>query len=141
MPSLAAALIQASPTMFAQNPTDMRIALSMVKDASQILALLLEGGQSIVAGRLVGAFRNINQNRIADTILKTMEKAGYNVRESNPFENKITIPLSSREQSPYGNRIRLMWHQMREIVIRYFSKQPGIPRNKKNIWMPWRRFI
>jgi len=60
-----------------------------------------------------------------------MEKADYNVRESDPFENKITIPLSSREQSPYGNRIRLMWHQMRETVIKHFPKQPGIPRNKK----------
>ena len=51
MLSLGAALIQASPAMFTQNPTDMRTALSMVKDASRILALLLEGGQSIVAGR------------------------------------------------------------------------------------------
>ncbi len=130
--SLPMSIIQATPKIFTQNPTDVRTALSMIKDASEVLALLLEGGQSIVAGRLAGAFRNINQDRIADAILKTMEKAGYNVRESDPFKNKIVVLLSNRDQSPYRNRIRLMWHQMREVVINYFPKEPGIPKNKKN---------
>ncbi|MBK8521254.1 MAG: Fic family protein [Chitinophagaceae bacterium] len=132
MLSLPAALIQASPNTFTQNPTDARTALSMIEDASQILALLLEGGQSIVAGRMAGAFRNISQERIADTILKTMEKAGYNVRESDPFDNKIIVPLSNHQRSPYGNRLKLMWHQMRDIVIKNFPKQPGIPIDKKS---------
>ena len=130
MLSLTAALIQVSPNTFTQNPTDVRTALSMIKEASQILNLLLEGGHSIVAGRLAGAFRNINRSRIADDILSTMEKADYKVRESDPFENKIVIPLSNRDQSPYGNRIRVMWHQMREIVIKHFPEEPGIPKNK-----------
>lgn len=130
--SLSAALIQVSANTFIQNPTDARTALSMVGDASQILTLLLEGGQSIVAGRLAGAFRNIKKDRIADDILHTMSKAGYHVRESDPFQNKIIVPLSTREQSPYGNRIRLMWHQMREIVLAHFPKEPGIPKDKKS---------
>ncbi len=131
MLSLPAALIQASPTTFAQNPTDVRTALSLIRDSSEILPLLLEGGQSIVAGRLAGSFRNIGKDRIADGILNAMAAAGYSVRESDPFTNKIDFPLSNRDRSPYGNRIRLIWHQMRDMVIKHFPKQPGIPRAKK----------
>lgn len=131
MLSLPASLIQASPNTFIQNSTDARTALSMVEDASQLLAILLDGGQSVVAGRLAGAFRNINKDRIADTIVKTMQKAGYDVRESDPFDNKIIAPLSSRQRSPYGNRIRLLWYQMRETVIQYFPKSPGMPADKE----------
>jgi len=130
--SLPAALIACTPKTFTQNPIDVRTALSMIKNASEILSLLLEGGQSIVAGRLVGAFRNMNQDRIADDILKTMSKAGYDVRESDPFENTIEISLSNSEQSPYSNRIKIMWQQMREVVINNFPKAPGIPHDKES---------
>ena len=130
MLSLAASLVQATANTYTQNPTEARTVLSMVNDASDILSLLLEGGHSIVAGRLTGAFRNIKQDRIADTILKTMEKAGYTVRESDPFENQLTITLSNREKSPYGNRIRLLWEQMRSKVIAVFPASPGIPTDK-----------
>ncbi|MEI9911577.1 MAG: hypothetical protein WDO71_19140 [Bacteroidota bacterium] len=124
MLSLAASLVQATANTYTQNPTEARTVLSMVNDASDILSLLLEGGHSIVAGRLAGAFRNIKQERITDTILKTMEKAGYTVRESVPFENQLTITLSNREKSPYGNRIRIVWEQMRSKVIAAFPASP-----------------
>jgi hypothetical protein len=98
-----------------------------VKDGSDVLALLLEGGHSVIAGRLAGAFRNTGQSRIADDILKTMEKAGYTVREVDPFESKPGIILGTRETSPYVNRIRLMWDAMRQPVIAAFPAAPGIP--------------
>lgn len=131
MLSLPAALTQVSQNTFKQNPIDARTALSMIQDASQILAILLEEGQSIVAGRLAGAFRNIKQDRIANDILRTMKRAGYDVRELDPFQNQIIVDFSKRNQSPYANRIRLMWHEMREIVIKHFPAAPGIPKNKK----------
>lgn len=131
MLSLSASLIQATANTFTQNPTEARTALAMVNDASDILSLLLEGGHSTVAGRLAGAFRNIKQDKIADAIIKTMEKAGYTVRESDPFENQLTITLSNRDKSPYGNRIRLLWEQMRGKVIAVFPAPPGIPDDKE----------
>ena len=130
MLSLPASLVQATAKTFLQNPTEARTVLLMVTDASDILSLLLEGGHSTIAGRLAGAFRNIKQDRIADTILKTMEKAGYDVREVDPFEDKLSITLSNREKSPYGNRIRLLWEQMRGKVIAVFPASPGIPADK-----------
>lgn len=127
--SLTSSLIHCSPEMFKQNPTDVRTALSMIKDSSEILRPLLDGGHSTIAGRLAGAFRNIGQGKIADEILKTMQKAGYDVRENDPFDKANTVILNMRERSPYANRIKLMWNEMREVVIKHFPKAPGLPKD------------
>lgn len=129
--SLASALTACSPRYFFQNPIDARTALSLVRDSSDILDSLLSGGHSTVAGRLAGAFRNINNNRIADEIIKTMLAAGYDVRENDPFEEITSISFSSREQSPYVNRIRILWQEMREVVIKHFPDPLEKPTNIK----------
>lgn len=98
----------------------MRTALSMVTDASDLLSVLLSGNHSIVAGRLAGAFRNIGRDLIADNLLKGMQTADLKVHETDPFEDQMEISLGRREVSPYANRIRLMWAQMRETVIQHF---------------------
>ena len=118
--SLAAALIACSERSFTQNPNELRTALSMIRDSSEVLGLLLEGGHSTVAGRLAGAFRSIGNHVIADEILDTMRSTGYDVREKNPFQHAVSLSFSSREQSPYVNRIRLMWQEMREVIINNF---------------------
>ena len=119
MLTLPSSLIHCSATMFNNNPTDTRTALAMIKDSSDVLGLLLDGGHSTIAGRLAGAFRNIGKGKIADDIIKTMQKAGYDVRETDPFERPSPIALDKRGVSPYVNRIKLMWHEMREIVIEH----------------------
>lgn len=123
--SLPAALIACSPSYFPQKATDARAALAMVRDASDVLALLLAGGHSALAGRLAGAFRNIGRARIADDILKTMRAAGYDVRENDPFSDRPALALPVREQSPHVNRIRLMWQHMRKTVMEMFPAAPG----------------
>jgi hypothetical protein len=127
MLSLASSLINCTPAMFTKNPTDVRTALAMIKDSSEITGLLLQGEHSAIAGRLAGAFRNIGRERIADDILKTMQSAGYDVRENNPFTTSVPAAFAIKEFSPYVNRIQLLWHEMREIVITHFPKAPGIP--------------
>jgi hypothetical protein len=77
----------------------------MVRHASDVLSLLLEGGRTTVAGRLAGAFRNIGRDRIANDIVKTMQTADFDIRESDPFEDTINLILPAREQSPYVNRL------------------------------------
>lgn len=125
--SLTTALIACSPNFFSQYPTDARTALAMVKDSSEILTRLLDGGHSIIAGRLAGAFRNIGRERIASEIMEAMKSADYNVREVDPFQEKLPVILNTRETSPYVNRIKLMWQQMRQQVIDMFPKYPGLP--------------
>ncbi|HIP94227.1 MAG TPA: cell filamentation protein Fic, partial [Leucothrix sp.] len=130
--SLAATLVSCSERNFTQNPNEFRTALSMIQDSSEVLGLLLEGGHSTVAGRLAGAFRNIGNDNIADDILDTMRSTGYDIREQNPFKHDMPIMLSSREQSPYVNRIRLMWQEMRETVIHNFPTTPEQPINTQS---------
>lgn len=127
--SPVSALISCAPGFYKENPTDVRTALGIVADASDILVKLLDGGHSTVAGRLAGAFRNIGRDRVADDILSTMKAAGYTVRETDPFDAIPTITLSSRERSPYVNRVRLMWAEMREDIIGRFPDAPGLPED------------
>ena len=126
--SVPAALAASPERFFRQASTDVRAAMAMVKDASDVLAVLLEGGHSTIAGRLAGAFRNAGRDRIADQIIRTMKNAGYTVPEVDPFESGPPIALD-REASPYVNRIRLMWEEMREPVIEKFPAAPGLPIN------------
>ena len=127
--ALVPALIDCSPRFFQQQPTDIRATVATITDASELLAKLLEGGHTTIAGRLAGAFRNLSRERIADDIVATMRAASYDVRESDAFETKPRIILSDREQSPYVTRMRLLWQAMREPVIERFPKSPGLTKD------------
>ena len=127
--SVPAALVAVSGQHFRRAPTDVRAAMATVKDASDVLAVLLAGGHSTIAGRLAGAFRNAGNARIADEILRTMEAAGYAVRETDPFGDRPAVALAAREASPYVNRLRLMWEAMRGPVLETFPASPGLPGN------------
>lgn len=124
--NLDAALISCSPNFFIQNSTDARAVLALIQDASEILPMLLEGGHSTIAGRLAGAFRNIGKKKIAEDIIKTMQSVGYDVRENDPFSAPTPILLSSRLESPYVNRMKILWHQMRKVVLQHFPKPPKV---------------
>ena len=128
--SLPAALVACGPASFRQNSTDIRAALAMVGDASDLLERLLTGGHSSIAGRLVGAFRNIGREDIARNIIDTMAAAGYTVRESDPFAAASPVTFSQRESSPYVSRVRILWSHMREDVLEGFPAAPGLARDK-----------
>ena len=131
MYNLQAALIYSSVSIYTQNAIDARTTLSLVRDASELLPILLENGHTTLAGRLAGAFRNIQREKIADQIVDTFKQADYDIREEDPFEAKLEMKLPVRERSPYANRIRLMWLQMREVIIDRFEAAPGLPVDKE----------
>ena len=107
----------------------VRVVLATVRDSSSLLGQLLDGGHTVIAGRLAGAFRNIGRDRTADEIIDTMSAAGFDVRETNPFADQAPVLIRPRETSPYVNRIRLMWQAMRGPVIEGFPEAPGVPHN------------
>lgn len=126
------ALVYSGPQIFTAYPHDARAALALLRDASEILRILLEGGHNVIAGRLVGALRNIGRDQIADDVLKSMRAAGYTVNEANPFEGDLTFTFPTRERSPYVNRIRAYWESLRNDVVRRFPEPHGIPNDKAN---------
>jgi hypothetical protein len=89
--TLPASLISCAPAYYSNHTVEVRAALSMISDASEILHKLLEGGHSTVAGRLAGAFRNMGEDVIADNIVEAMRTAGYNTTENDPFEERPDI--------------------------------------------------
>ncbi|MBW1642124.1 MAG: Fic family protein, partial [Deltaproteobacteria bacterium] len=125
--SIPAGLVNCGPGFYLQNPTDARAALAIIRDASEVLTLLLESGRTTVAGRLAGAFRAIGRNRIPDDIVKAMQTAGYDIREKNPFDDTIDLIFPLRQQSPYVNRIRMIWEQMRKPILNKFPAAPNLP--------------
>jgi hypothetical protein len=122
---LPAALIGCATSHFAARPIEMRAALALITDASEVLSRLLAGAHSTVAGRLAGALRNIGRDQIADNIIASMRAAGFTVNESDPFKDKPVIPFSARETSPYVNRLRMMWEKMREPTVQIFPAPSG----------------
>ncbi len=123
--SLAAALIAVAPDFFERHETDARATLAQITCASEVLPPLLERGQTTIAGRLAGAFRNMQRMRVSEDIVKAMLAAGHRVRISDPFSNEFTATLPSGPVPPHVHRLRLMWADMREAVIANFPPEPS----------------
>ena len=123
-----AALVKVTEAFFVRNPVEAQIVLSGVRDAGDVLGRLLDGGHSAVAGRLAGAYRRIGRTAMADEMLKVMKIAGYDVRESDPFEPAQAFGALKRTQEPIAMRLQSLWETFREPVIATFPKAPALPQ-------------
>lgn len=123
-----AALIQASENFFKKHQMDAQIILETISDVSLILEILLDGGKSAAAGRIAGALRTLGKVDEADSIVEEMRTNGYTIVETNPFETYDIQLLRTYRETPFEQRIRLMWNSMREDVISVFPPEPGIPQ-------------
>ncbi|MDR1897973.1 MAG: cell filamentation protein Fic, partial [Prevotellaceae bacterium] len=117
--ALPEALTECRPDFFRIDSITARTCLSMVPDAADMLKILLEKGQTVKAGRLAGAFRNIGHTAAADEIIDTMRSLSYDIREEDPFTDQTPIAYT-RIRSPYVMRLELMWNKMRDVVIAHF---------------------
>jgi len=130
--SPAAALIRVPESFFVRNPIETQIVLAGIRDASELLRHLLDGGHSAIAGRLAGALRRISREESADEILSTMKTAGYDVREIDPFEAAQRVfQIGATTEAPIVGRIQAIWAASRDAVLKSFPKPPGSPKNKK----------
>jgi Fic family protein len=128
--SPAASLVGVGETFFARNPVESQVVLASLPDASDLLRLLLDGGNSTKAGYLAGAFRRIGRAELADEIVRAMKRAGYDVRESDPFEAGQTFGRPRPGAAPIVGRLEMMWQAARDTVINNFPKAPGLPKDK-----------
>jgi hypothetical protein len=58
-----ASLVEVGETFFARNPVESQVVLASLPDASDLLRLLLDGGNSTKAGYLAGAYRRMGRRR------------------------------------------------------------------------------
>ena len=127
----AAALVKVPEAFFMRNPIETQVALSSLADAADVLRHLLDGGRTVKAGQIAGVLRRIGRPEMAEEIVRTMKRAGYDARESDPFapqQTFLTLPLAV---SPIVGRMQAMWAATRAIVIKNFPKTPGLPKDKK----------
>jgi hypothetical protein len=129
--SPAAALVKVPESFFGRQSIETHVGLTSLRDASDLLRLLLTGGNSVKAGTIAGALRRIGRPELADEVVKAMKSAGYDVRESDPFEAAQTFATAAKGISPIVVRIQAMWKSMRDVIAADFLKAPGIPRNKR----------
>jgi hypothetical protein len=96
-----------------------------------LLRRLLDGGNSIVAGRLIGAFRRVGRIDIADEIRAAMVGAGYAIREADPFVPGHEFGRLAPAGAPIVGRIHSLWDSLRGTVLRAFPHAPGLPKESK----------
>jgi fido (protein-threonine AMPylation protein) len=128
----AAALSKVPEAFLARHPIEAQVILAGIKDSSEVLGRLLEGGHTAIAGRLAGAFRRVGRVEIADEIMKAMKGAGYEPRETDPFSREQTFEAIETGIAPIVGRMRGLWESMREVVIAEFPEAPGLPAKKKD---------
>ena len=126
-----AALMRVPESFFVRHRVEAQVVLWGIRDAADMLGRLLDGGRSVIAGRLAGAFRRIGRGDMADEILSVMKRAGYDVRAADPFAPEQAVGVLSPSQAPIVGRLQSLWKTMREPVIAAFPEPPGLPRDTK----------
>ncbi len=124
--TIPACLVRIQPSFYRQRPVEAQVALSSVRDASDLLAMLLAGDHSVVAGRLAGGLRRIGRPTMADEISDTMSQAGYRIRESDPFEANRHVPDIQARTPAIVARMQGMWEAMRGTVVEAFPEPPRV---------------
>jgi fido (protein-threonine AMPylation protein) len=125
----AAALTKVPDDFFARHPVEVQVMLTAIRDSSEVLRRLLEGGHSMVAGRLAGAFRRVGRQDFADDIVKTMKGAGYDVRERDPFTRQPPFSPLAPGTAPIVGRIQALWSSLRGAATEGFPEAPGLPKD------------
>jgi fido (protein-threonine AMPylation protein) len=129
--SPAAALIRVAESFFIRNPIEAQGVLAGIRDASELLKHLLDGGHSAIAGRLAGALRRVGRAEQAGEILSTMKAAGYDVRETDPFEvAQRVFAIGGAAEAPIVGRLQAIWAASRDAVLESFPKPHGLPKNQ-----------
>jgi fido (protein-threonine AMPylation protein) len=125
-----AALIRVPESFFADHPIEIEVVLGQIRDPSRLLAGLLDGGRTVVAGRLAGAFRHLGQAAIADEIVAAMKTAGHAVRETDPLDAERKAAPMPRSAPPIVARLHALWASARDAVLAALPAPPGRPRDR-----------
>jgi len=128
----SAALVRVSEDFIRRHPSEIHVLLAGIKDSSEILAPLLEGGRTVVAARLAGAFARIGRNNVAGEIVKTMKAAGHDVRITDPFDPQQGFGALQTGISPIVGRLQSFWSLHRNEIVAAFPKSPGLPEDPES---------
>lgn len=129
--SQAYALCKITPTYFQKSPQEAAIALNSIKDSSSFLNIFIKHNFKTATGRLIGAYRYLENFKMANEIKSGLEEIGIFVKETNPFDQETPLLKGKQFVSSYVARVHIMWEQFRPIVISNFTAPQGLPKNPK----------
>lgn len=127
--SLPYALCKTTPTFFKTNPTEAIIALKSSRSHYDFVEVILKNKFKRPASRIVGAYRFLGDEAMADSIEHDLRQSGILIHAENPFSNLESFSKQPRMRSPYAARIFTMWESYRKDVIEHFPPPKKLPRN------------
>lgn len=122
-----AAVIGASAQLFVTQRIAVTTVLAQMDDHRPLLRRLLDGGHTTIAGRLAGSFRSIGRDDTADDVVRGMNSADFDVRETCPWEGTRSVRLRRPATHPAAMRIRVMWERLRDPVIAIMPQASELP--------------
>lgn len=124
---VTAALTRVNEDFYVRYPIETQVIASAIQEPSQLLARLLEGGHSTIAGRLAGLFRRLGRIEIADEIVSTMKAADHVVREVDPLEPGRVVHVPRPATPPVIGRLQALWAAAREVVLAELPRASRVP--------------
>jgi hypothetical protein len=132
--TLPSALCRVTPSYYKNRPSNIEIVLKLSSlSVSAISRALLETSAIASTERIIGAFRALGEERKADQIKGDLEAAGYKLKEVNPFEAYEAKLSGFKFTSPYGSRIKILWHSMRDEVFKFAPKIDDVKNDSEKI--------
>jgi hypothetical protein len=127
--TIAAALTRVHEAFFTRHPIETQVVAGSIRDPSQLLGRLLDGGHATIAGRLAGLFHRLGQVAIAEEIVAAMKAADHDVRVVDPLAADRVVAPPARSAPPIVARLQTLWAATRDTVLAELPRAPGLPED------------
>jgi len=120
------ALARVTPTYFRTNRPQAEVLLRTAS-APALVSGILEVGKEAGAARVLGGLETLGMKERADQVRGLIALTGW-TKSANPFPyDQPLLPAIIRPVSLSADRIRLLWEQMRPVVLEHFPSAPASP--------------
>lgn len=122
------ALARVTPTYFERNRPQAEVLLRTT-DAAELASGIIEVDKESGAERILGGLETLGMKDKAGQVRGLIALTGWK-KGVNPFpDRKPLLPPAILPRTPYADRIRLLWEQMRPVVVDLFPAPPRDPLN------------
>jgi hypothetical protein len=127
------ALCKVAPSFFTLDPQNAELALRQIRSAEELLPIIIKYKFRTAANRLIGAYRFLQDEEMANHLEKELKNFGFPIQPENPFDHLSPItPLTTHP--PHKARIFAIWQKHRESVIHHFSGIVPSPLKKETFF-------
>ncbi|MDH5612809.1 MAG: Fic family protein [Gammaproteobacteria bacterium] len=119
--SLEMALAKSTPASFKNNPVSMQVALRKA-DFDKLADALVRLKNIASAGRIIGAFDALGMRAESKKMEAIITSVFGAIKIINPFLAEPVILGGRRGEAASAGRVRILWQQMRQVVIDGFDQ-------------------